>query len=151
LLYSEGLRNFIDTIATKLVLILGRFTPARKAVLDRLRDELRRRDMVPVVFDFSKPSSRDLSETVSALAHLAQFVLVDLTDATSVPHELESTVPHLPSVTFVPLIEDGQNIYAMFEHIERYPWVMQPITYAPATLAADLVSEIMGVVETARH
>jgi hypothetical protein len=41
LLDKERIRNIIDTITGKVVLILGRFTDERKAVLDALRDELR--------------------------------------------------------------------------------------------------------------
>jgi hypothetical protein len=42
----------IDTIGSKVVLILGRFTEERKPVLDKLRNELRRRNYLPVMFDF---------------------------------------------------------------------------------------------------
>jgi hypothetical protein len=37
----------IDTITTKIVLILGRFTHERKQILEGVRDELRRSDYVP--------------------------------------------------------------------------------------------------------
>jgi hypothetical protein len=37
--YAE-IREVIDTITCKVVLILGRFTPKRKAILDALRDAL---------------------------------------------------------------------------------------------------------------
>ena len=43
LLNNERIRHVIDTITSKVVLILGRFTPERKAVLDALREELRER------------------------------------------------------------------------------------------------------------
>jgi hypothetical protein len=65
LLNHREIREVIDTVGRKLVLILGRFTPGRKRVLDALRDELRRRDFLPVVFDFEKPTGRDLTETIS--------------------------------------------------------------------------------------
>src|SRR6185437_10430635 len=65
LLKSSAVRHVIDTITSKVVLILGRFTPERKAILDAIRDELRRRNYTPVLFDFEKPSSRDITETVS--------------------------------------------------------------------------------------
>ena len=35
----------------KTVLILGRFTAERKAVLDALRDELRKRNYLPILFE----------------------------------------------------------------------------------------------------
>ena len=54
----------IDTIGKKAVLILGRFTDERKAVLEAIREELRQRDYIPILFDFAKPASRDLTETV---------------------------------------------------------------------------------------
>jgi hypothetical protein len=78
LLGNRELRQVIDSITSKVVLILGRFTPERKVVLDAIREELRKRDYLPVLFDFEKPANRDLTETVSTLAHMARFVIADL-------------------------------------------------------------------------
>ena len=47
LLNNKNIRSVIDTITYKVVLILGRFTPERKAVLDALRDALRAKDYLP--------------------------------------------------------------------------------------------------------
>jgi uncharacterized protein YjbI with pentapeptide repeats len=47
LLNNQRIRYVINTITSKVVLILGRFTPERKAVLDALRDELRKQDYLP--------------------------------------------------------------------------------------------------------
>src|SRR5712692_3307193 len=80
LLNNQKIRAVIDTITSKMVLILGRFTHSRKVILDAIREELRKRNYTPVLFDFEKPSNRDLTETVSTLAHLARFIIVDLTD-----------------------------------------------------------------------
>jgi hypothetical protein len=41
LLYNEKIRDVIDTIGKKGVLLLGRFTEGRIVVLERLRDKLR--------------------------------------------------------------------------------------------------------------
>ena len=41
LLDNSKIREVIDTVAKKAVLILGRFTPERKAILDALRNVLR--------------------------------------------------------------------------------------------------------------
>lgn len=129
LLNNQKIRDVIDTITSKAVLILGRFTVERKAVLDALRDELRRRDHLPILFDFDKPSSRNLTETVSILAHISRFVIADITDAKSIPHELRHIVPELPSLPVQPIILSSQYEYAMFEHFTNFHWVLTPYRY----------------------
>ncbi len=129
LLNNQKIRSVIDTITSKVVLILGRFTPDRKVVLDAIRDELRKRDYLPVLFDFEKPASRDLTETVSTLAHMARFVIADITDAKSIPQELMAIVPNMPSVPVQPLLLASQQEYGMFEHFRNYPWVLEEVLY----------------------
>ncbi len=137
LVRSEKLRSVIDTITSKVVLILGRFTPPRMAVLQQLRTGLSQLGYVPVIFDFERPSSRDVTESVSTLAHLSRFVVADLTEARSVPQELSAIVPSLPSVPLCPVIAAGEEAYGMFEHWERYPWVQDLRVYS-----ADEVDEL---------
>ena len=148
----------IDTITKKAVLILGRFTPERKAVLEALREALRTHAYVPILFDFDKPTSRDLTETVSILAHLARFIIVDLTDPSSVPHEVATVIPQTvvpvqPLLTLQPLIVDGKAVerheYAMFEDLRRrYHWVLPTFRYQnTADLLASLKENIIDPAE----
>jgi hypothetical protein len=58
MLNNQKVRDVIDTITSKAVLILGRFTDERKAVLNALREELRKRDYLPILFDFDVPATR---------------------------------------------------------------------------------------------
>jgi uncharacterized protein YjbI with pentapeptide repeats len=125
LLHSEKIRGVIDTLTSKVVLILGRFTPERKAVLDTIRDELRKRNYLPVLFDFDKPASRNITETVSTLAHMARFVIADITDARSIPQELERIVPRLTSVPVKPILLSSADEYGMFEDFKPYNWVLE--------------------------
>ncbi|HEY3936467.1 MAG TPA: pentapeptide repeat-containing protein [Bryobacteraceae bacterium] len=129
LLNQRRLRGVIDSITSKVVLILGRFTPERKAILDAIRERLRAFDYLPLLFDFDKPTNRDITETVSTLAHLARFVIADITDAKSIPQELMCIVPNLPSVPIQPLLLRSQQEYAMFEHFRHYPWVLDVFLY----------------------
>ena len=129
LIENQNLRGILDTITSKTVLILGRFTNERKVILDALRDSLRRRDCVPILFDFEGPASRDITETVSTLAHLARFVVADITDARSIPQELTRIVPYLPSVPVQPLLLRSQSAYAMSEHFKHFPWYLKTHYY----------------------
>jgi uncharacterized protein YjbI with pentapeptide repeats len=130
LIRNEKLRKVIDTITSKVVLILGRFTPERKVVLDALRDEVRKRNYLPVVFDFEKSASRTTDETVTLLARMARFVIADLSDAKSVLQELRGVVPDLPSVPVQPLILASQDEPGMFDFFHRFPWVLTTYQYA---------------------
>ena len=106
LLNNKKIRDVIDTITSKVVLILGRFTPPeRKAVLDAIRSGLRWREYLPVVVDFDKPANRNFTETVLTLAHLARFIVADITEPRSVPQELQSIVSNLRSVPVQPLLQ----------------------------------------------
>jgi len=148
LLHNEKIREAIDTVTSKAVLILGRFTDERKAVLDALRDELRRRNYLPILFDFNVPAARDITETISLLARMARFVVADITDAKSIPQELGVIVPHLPSVPVQPLLLEGSDEYSMFEHFKRYPWVLKTYRYpSPELLIANLAERVIGPAE----
>jgi hypothetical protein len=129
LLNNEKIRDVIDTIGKKAVLILGCFTEKRKVILDAIRDELRERDYLPILFDFEKPTSKDLTETVSTLAHMARFIIVDLTEPRSVPHELATIVPTL-SVPVQPLLlENSTGEYALFRDLRKFHWVLSVHRY----------------------
>jgi hypothetical protein len=132
LIRNEHIRSAIDTLTTKLVLILGRFTPRRKRILRAVSTQLRSRRYVPVLFDFDRPASRDFTETVVTLAHLARFIVADLTDPASVPKELEAIVPDL-AIPVVPLIEAGRRPYAMFKDYWKYDWVLPVQPYTSVT------------------
>ena len=149
LLNNEKIRDVIDTIGRKAVLILGRFTQARKAVLDTIRDALRRRGYLPILFDFEKPTTRDLQETIVTLAGLSRFIIADISDPKSIPQELATIVPHLPSVPVHPLLQAGHKPWALFEHIQRYGWVLPVKVYENrSSLLAELEQSVITLAET---
>jgi hypothetical protein len=93
LLHNDKIRGVIDTITSKAVLILGRFTPERKAVLDAMREALRQRNYLPILFDFERPTDRDFTETIMTLAGMCLFIIADITNPKSSPLELQAAVP----------------------------------------------------------
>lgn len=143
LVNNSKIREVIDTITSKVVLILGRFTEERKAVLDEIKEELQDRDYLPVLFDFEGPSSRDVTETIITLASLAKFVVADISSPKSIPQELTSIIPHFPSLPVQPVIEQSQREYGMFEHFKQYPWVLEEIKYSENDIRS-LVEKVTG-------
>jgi hypothetical protein len=151
MLHNQKVRDVIDTITSKAVLILGRFTDERKAVLDALREELRKRNYLPILFDFNVPATRDITETVSLLARMARFIIADLTDPSSIPKELEAIVPGL-AVPVQPLLEGTSRPYAMFKDYWKYDWVLPVYRYEGlepllAALAEKVIAPAEGKVK----
>ena len=129
LINNENIRKVINNVTSKSVLILGRFYKERKEVLDALREELRKKDLAPIVFDFEPSKNRDLTETVQLLASMSKFVIADVTDAKSIPQELSVIIPHFPSVPVLPILLEGEKEYSMFEHWKKYPSVLAFFEY----------------------
>lgn len=144
LLNNEKIRDAIDTIGKKGVLLLGRFTEDRIKVLERLKEQLRQRGFLPIVFNFDKPKIPDLAETVRLLAGLSCFVIVDITKPRSTPLELQAIVPDY-MIPFVPIIQEGEPPFAMFKTLwSKYDWVLDPISYAsPEDLVQGLDEAIV--------
>jgi hypothetical protein len=116
--------------------------------LDAIRDELRKRDYLPILFDYQKPDSKDLTGTVTTLANMARFIIADLTDPSSVPHELATIIPTTP-VALQTIILKGKQEYAMFADLKkRYRWVLNPYRYErQETLLADLGDRVIAPAE----
>jgi uncharacterized protein YjbI with pentapeptide repeats len=148
MLHNEKIRDVIDTIASKAVLILGRFSEERKAVLDALREELRKRDYLPILFDFEKPRSRDTDETVTLLARMARFIIADVSDAKAVLQELRGIVPDLPSVPVQPIILAAQEEPGMFDFYRNRPSFLSVHRYTDQQqLLADLGDKVIRPAE----
>jgi uncharacterized protein YjbI with pentapeptide repeats len=132
LLHNEKIRDVIDTIGKKGVLLLGRFTEGRMVVLERLREKLRDLGFVPMVFNFDKPETKDFTETVRLLCNLSHFVIVDITNPRSAPLELQATVPDY-MVPFAPILQQGEEPFAMFVDLQnKYDWVLRDVIGYPS-------------------
>jgi hypothetical protein len=132
LLHYEKIRDVIDTIGKKGVLLLGRFTDGRMVVLERLREKLRDLGFVPMVFNFDKPETKDFTEAVRVMCGLSHFVIVDITNPRSAPLELQATVPDI-MVPFAPILEQGEEPFSMFVDLQnKYDWVLQPVVGYPS-------------------
>ena len=91
---NESIRDLMNTMAMKVVLLVGRFSPERTAVCDAMRAELRRSSLRPVLFEFKPQGARGLDGMVELLARMARFIVADVSCPKSIPPELGgSTAP----------------------------------------------------------
>lgn len=117
LLNNEKIRDVINTIGEKGVLILGRFTKKRKPIIDAIRKKLHELGFVPIMFDFEKPTQRDFTETIKILAGMSRFIIADITNPKSSPLELQATIPDY-MIPFVPIIHESEEPFAMFRDLK---------------------------------
>src|SRR5262249_3645672 len=91
--------------------------------------ELRKYNLLPIIFDFERSDNRDFTETIKILAGMSLFVIADITNPRSAPLELQATVPDY-QIPFVPIIQDNEEPFSMFRDLKsKYDWVMQPVKY----------------------
>ena len=106
ILNNTEIRDAINTITSKTVLILGRFEPPeRKAILEALKNGLREYDLLPIVFEFDHPTNKDFKETIKTLAGLSYFVIADISNPKSSPLELRAKLPDY-QIPFVPILQE---------------------------------------------
>lgn len=104
----KKLRNTLNVLNEKGVLLLGGFRDGGLERLYKLRDWFRERGYTAMIFDFARPDNLSLTETVVTMGGLAKFIVADLTGP-SVPHELASVLAQIKK----PVIAYGDP-YAMF-------------------------------------
>jgi len=106
-------------------LILGRFKEERFAILEAIKEELRKRNYLPILFDFEGPKSKDTTGTIETLANLSRFIIADLTDPSCIPFEFGMIVKGLRRTPIQSLIQKGNRPFAMFKDMEdTLPWVL---------------------------
>lgn len=149
LLNNEKIRDAINTIGNKCVLIIGRFTEDRLKVLHAVRDELRSRyDLMPIMFEFDPLSTEPTIKTLSTLAHLSRFVVADLTDAKSVLQELTTILKDLPTLPVKPIIHESDDLPPMGDSFLIMKSMLKPYIYSTQEkLLNDLKVEVIDPAE----
>lgn len=147
ILNNKEIRDVINTLTSKTVLILGRFSPERKAILDALRNKLREFDLLPIIFDFDRPVDKDTTETINTLASISYFVIADVTSPRSSPLELQALVPEY-QIPFVPIIQEDELPFSMMEDLRtKHHWVLTPISYNSVDELINIIK--IGIIDPA--
>jgi uncharacterized protein YjbI with pentapeptide repeats len=145
---NQKISSFIEATTSQVVLILGRFQKGRKEVLEAIKTKLSLLGYIPVIFDFDKPRSRSLTETIAILAKMSYFVIADMTKPKSIPQELSFIIPFTPHLPVVPIIQKRHQVYSMFEHFRLYPSLLPIYKYESLEqLIENLEDEVIAPAE----
>ena len=107
-----------------------------------------KRNYLPILFDFDKPTSQTMDETITLLARMARFIIADISDAKAVLQELRAIVPDLPSVPVQPIILATQEEPLMFDFYRNRPSFLTVCRYADQEqLLADLGEKVIRPAE----
>jgi uncharacterized protein YjbI with pentapeptide repeats len=124
LLHHEKARYEVFSITLNTVLVIGRFPPERKPVLEAVKDALRHGDYSPLVLDFHLPGSGDKNEIVKTLGRMSRFVVADLTGDKRIAETLDAVVHFLPSIPIQPIAQAGREEGLADSHYFKYRWVL---------------------------
>src|SRR6266571_4907492 len=146
--------NLTDTIQSDLII-----TPPHDPWQPRITlDNLEMAQFIYLLLNNQKIRSVIDTITSKVVLILARFIIVDLTDPSSAPHEVAAVIPHTvvpvqPLLLQEPLMIDGKIVerreYAMFEDLRRrHHWVLPTFRYQDtAELLASLQAQIIAPAE----
>ena len=104
----KKMRDALNILNEKGVLLLGQFKGGGLDRLYTIRDWLQRKGYMAMIFDFERPDNLSLTETVVTMAGLSKFIVVDLSGS-SVPAELQAILTQIKK----PILAFGDP-YALF-------------------------------------
>jgi hypothetical protein len=94
----------LETVQSRLILVLGNFNSERKPVLDVIRDCAQQHDYTPVVAHFVTPVSRGMEDKIQQLSKYVRFVVADLSDSQAVVQLLTHSDSKFTSVPIQPIL-----------------------------------------------
>ena len=146
LLHNPNIRDVIETVGKKGVLLIGRFTGIGGDILRSIRDHLKSRyGLVPIMFEFAPLPTQETTRTLSTLAHMSRFVIADLTDAQSVLQELTLIVKDLITLPVQLVLHESAPIPPMIDGLLIGQSVLQPYRYSTKEqLLEDLPTRVIG-------
>ena len=119
--------------------------------MDALRNKLREYNLLPIVFDFDRPTDKDFTETIKTLAGLSYFVIADITNPKSSPFELQATVPDY-QIPFAPIIQEGEEPFAMMVDLQKkYNWVLDTLSYSSIETLIEVLKPAIIDPAIAKH
>jgi hypothetical protein len=111
----KKMRDTLNILNGKGVLLLGKFKEGGLERLYQLRDWFSSQNYLPMIFDFDRPASLDYTETIVTLSGLSKMVVADLSGS-SVPHELHAILTNFAKPV---IVYHDKAPYSMLKDLKR--------------------------------
>lgn len=111
----KKMRDTLNILNKRGVLLLGKFKDGGLARLYKLRDWFSEQNYLPMIFDFDRPASLDYTETVITLSGLSKLVVADLS-GNSVPQELHAILSNFLKPI---IVYHDEAPYSMLKDLKR--------------------------------
>lgn len=121
----KKMRDTLNILNDKGVLLLGKFKDGGLERLYEMRDWFLEQNYLPMIFDFERPSNLDLTETIITLSGLSKVVVADLS-GDSVPLELQAI---LNNFTKPVIVYHDQAPFSMIKDLKRKNKYLDEIKY----------------------
>lgn len=120
--------EIMSELTRRRVLILGRFSKRRLAVLEAIKKYLENHEngYLPELFTFDRPNSRDLREAVVGFAALSRFVIADMSEPRSALVEIADISRIFDSLPIVFLLNATGSQVASFENLPARRNIVEP-------------------------
>lgn len=127
---NKRIRNIIDTMRTKAVLILGSFDESSKLILNKFTETLQNNNLIPIVFYFRGSIKQSLIETVKTMALLSRFVIIDLSIRSGQLYELGKIGDSI-KVPYAITAYWGTKVTDVLDDLHKCFWVRKNIFIYP--------------------
>ena len=78
---------------------------------------------------------------------MARFIIADVTDPRSVPHELATLVPHLRTTPIALIRMVGSDEYVLLRDYRAYPWVLPEYEYESVSSLIANLARVVGAAD----
>ncbi len=134
-----------NVLTAKLVFITGHFSAERDDVVRIIKEALRAHGYVPLLLDQGHPSTTgDVSEMLTILAHLARFIIIDLTGAEGMPDALAALARRRP-IPLQPLLDLRSSAHVQQSELAAAKnWILPIFAYEdPDSLRSSFETRVI--------
>ncbi|MGP1347359.1 MAG: pentapeptide repeat-containing protein [Phycisphaerales bacterium] len=138
---NKELGQIIDSLGSKTVLLLSRFSDGFAPELQMMREVLAENDLVPLIFDFDPPARKSNLQTIKIMASIARFAIVNISDPRSVPFEI-AAIEDIPKFPTQLIIREGEEPFGMLDGLyQDRPNIYPPIAYRSVDHLRELLND----------